>query len=99
MKRSGLKGVFAALALASAGAGLGAFARVDDRLEADRIGAASGSKATTTKDGAGPTDAPHNHRIQLARNTGPRRRFGDESPPAGLFRGQNEVGLTDDEHR
>jgi hypothetical protein len=40
MQRSGLQSVFAALDVASAGAGLGAFARVEDRLDADRIGAA-----------------------------------------------------------
>jgi hypothetical protein len=37
---------------------LGAFARVDDRVEADRNGAASGSKATTTKDGADQLTCP-----------------------------------------
>jgi hypothetical protein len=39
------------LALAPVGTGLMAFAHQDDRLDADRIAAASGAKATTTDDG------------------------------------------------
>jgi plasmid stabilization system protein ParE len=39
------------LALVPVGTGLVAFARQDDKLDADRIAAASGAKATTTDDG------------------------------------------------
>ena len=43
--------VAAVLVTASGGAGLLAFARDDKKLDADRIAAAAGTKATTTEDG------------------------------------------------